>query len=90
MVQRTRFAIGGMGRAGKALKQALETYRISQNKLAVALSVDRSIVFRWFHEQTDPSGEAIVEIVQALQEIEPAAAKKFVELYLGELVENEE
>jgi hypothetical protein len=53
MVQRTRFAIGGMGRAGKALKQALETYRISQNKLAVALSVDRSIVFRWFHEQTD-------------------------------------
>jgi predicted transcriptional regulator len=90
MVQRTRLAIGGMGRPGKALKQALETYRISQNKLAVALSVDRSIVFRWFHEQTDPSGEAIVEIVQALKGIDPATAKKFVELYLGELVDEEE
>jgi transcriptional regulator with XRE-family HTH domain len=79
-----------MGRAGKALKQALETYRISQNKLAVALGVERWMVFRWFHEQTDPTGETIVEIVQALKGIEPAAAKKFVELYLGELVEDEE
>jgi uncharacterized 2Fe-2S/4Fe-4S cluster protein (DUF4445 family) len=37
-----------------------------------------------------PSGEAIVEIVTALKGIELAAAKKFVELYLGELVEDEE
>lgn len=29
-------------------------------------------------------------IVKALKGIDPAAAKKFVELYLGELVENEE
>jgi transcriptional regulator with XRE-family HTH domain len=77
-----------MGKAGQALKQALKTYRISQNKLAVTLGVDRSIVFRWFHEQTDPTGETIVEIVQALKGIEPAAAKKFVQLYLGELVED--
>ncbi len=48
------------------------------------------MVFRWFHEQTDPTGETIVEIVNALKGIEPAAAKKFVELYLGELVEDEE
>lgn len=48
------------------------------------------MVFRWFHEQTDPSSEAIVEIVQAFKGIEPAAAKKFVQLYLGELVEEEE
>lgn len=79
-----------MGKAGKALKQTLKTYRISQNKLAVALGIDRSIVFRWYHEHTDPSGETIVDIVKALKRIEPAAAKKFVELYLGELVEDEE
>lgn len=36
---------------------------------------------RLTYEQTDPSEEAIVEIVQALKGIEPAAAKKFVELY---------
>ncbi len=79
-----------MGRSGKALKEALKSYRIRQNKLAAALGVDRSIVFRWYHEQTDPSGDKIVDIVKALKRIEPAAAKKFVELYLGELVEDEE
>ncbi|HAG82558.1 MAG TPA: XRE family transcriptional regulator [Cyanobacteria bacterium UBA11162] len=79
-----------MGRAGKALKKALQTHRISQNKLAVTLGVDRSIVFRWHHEQTDPTGETIVEIVNALKEIDSAAAKTFVELYLGELVKGEE
>jgi hypothetical protein len=52
----------------------------------VALGVDRSIVFRWFHEHSDPTGDAIVEIVKALKGIEPIAAKRFVELYLGELV----
>ena len=49
----------------------------------------RCIVFRWFHGHTDPTGEAIADIVLAIKEIEPAAAKKFVELYLGELVEDE-
>jgi len=79
-----------MGRAGKALKQALGNYGISQNKLAVALGVDRSIVFRWFHEQMDPSAEAVAEIVKALKGINSAAAEKFVELYLGELISDED
>lgn len=79
-----------MGRAGKALKQALGMYGISQNKLAVALGVDRSIVFRWFHEQMDPSAEAVAEIVKALKGINSAAAEKFVELYLGELISDED
>lgn len=79
-----------MGRAGKALKQALGSYGISQNKLAVALGVERWMVFRWFHEQTDPTGETIVDIVKALKGIEPAAAEKFVELYLGELIKDED
>lgn len=82
--------IRGMGRVGKALKQALETHGISQNQLAVALGVKRWMVFRWYHEQTDPTGETIAEIVEALKGIDPAAAKRFVELYLGELVADEE
>jgi transcriptional regulator with XRE-family HTH domain len=79
-----------LGRAGKALRQALNSHKISQNKLAIALGVERWMVFRWFHEQTDPTGETIVEIVNALKGLNPAAAQAFVYLYLGELVEDEE
>lgn len=77
-----------MGRAGKALRQVLETYEISQNKLAGALGVKPFVVFRWYHEQTDPSGETIADIATALQNIEPSAAKEFVKLYLGEFLED--
>jgi transcriptional regulator with XRE-family HTH domain len=79
-----------MGRAGQALKQALETYSISQNKLAVALGIERTIVNRWFHERADPTAETVADIVKALKGINRAAAKKFVELYLGELIEDED
>ncbi len=82
--------IRGMGRAGQALKQTLNSYGISQNKLAVALGVERNKVFRWFHEQIDPTAETVADIVKALSEINPAAAEKFVELYLGELINNED
>lgn len=82
--------IRGMGRAGKALKQTLETYGISQNKLAVALSVERNKVFRWFHEQVDPTAETVADIVKALNDINPASAKKFIELYLCDLVDDQE
>jgi DNA-binding transcriptional regulator YdaS (Cro superfamily) len=73
----------GMGKAGKALKQVLEIYDISQNKLAVTMGVDRASVNRWVHELRDPAGEVIVEIKAALQQINPEAARAFVELYLG-------
>ncbi|GET43326.1 helix-turn-helix domain-containing protein [Microseira wollei] len=75
-----------MGRAGKALRQILDTYGISQNKLAGALGVKRYVVFRWFHEQTDPNAETVAEIVKVLKEIEPSAAEEFVRLYLGEII----
>lgn len=76
-----------MGRAGKALKQTLETYDISQNRLAVVLGVERNKVFRWFHEQVDPTAETVADIVKALNQVNPAAANTFIDLYLGELVE---
>ncbi len=79
-----------MGKAGKALKQVLETYSISQNKLAVALGVKPYAVYRWYHEQSDPSAETAVDMVRALQSINPEAAKEFVRLYIGEMVEEEE
>ena len=79
-----------MGKAGEALRQVLESYGISQNKLAVTLKVKPSVVFRWFHERTDPSAETARSIVKALQGINPEAAKEFVRLYIGEMVEDEE
>ena len=79
-----------MGKAGASLKLVLETYGISQNKLAVALGVERGSVYRWVHEIRDPTAETVRDIVKALQGIEPAAAEKFVELYLGDLVDDDE
>lgn len=77
-----------MGRANQALKQVLETYGISQNKLAVALGIDRSAVFKWVHDQRDPASETVADITQALKTIDPSAAKRFVQLYLGDIVED--
>jgi hypothetical protein len=39
-----------MGRAGKALKQVLDTYGITQNQLAVAMGIRRFNVSRWVSE----------------------------------------
>ncbi|HAX80880.1 MAG TPA: XRE family transcriptional regulator [Cyanobacteria bacterium UBA11372] len=78
-----------MGKAGKALRQVLESYRITQNRLAMVMGTRRSNVGRWFHEQIDPTGDTIAEMVAALREIEPAAAEEFIRLYL-EQPKNEE
>jgi transcriptional regulator with XRE-family HTH domain len=76
-----------MGKAGRALKQALETFGISQNKLAVAMGVERTVIYRWTHERTDPTGETITEITAALQKISPDAAQSFVDFYLGDILQ---
>jgi transcriptional regulator with XRE-family HTH domain len=81
--------IEGMGRASQSLKQVLETYEISQNKLAVAMGISRANVGRWFHG-LDPSAENIAEITKALKQMNPDAAKAFVRLYLGEILEDED
>jgi transcriptional regulator with XRE-family HTH domain len=79
-----------MGKAGKALRQILEAYRISQNKLAVEMGIGRSKIHYWFNETTDPSAEAVLEIRKGLQKIDPAAAEEFIRLYLDESEEDEE
>ncbi|MGB7440817.1 MAG: helix-turn-helix transcriptional regulator [Coleofasciculaceae cyanobacterium] len=73
-----------MGKAGKALKQVLESYGISQNKLAVVMGVARANVNRWVHEQRDPAGDVVVRIKDALKQIEPAAAQEFIKLYFDD------
>ena len=78
-----------MGRAGKALQQVLENYDISQNKLAVALGVRRSVVYRWYHELTDPTAETVVEIAEALKSINPEAAAEFIRLYVGDFLQSD-
>ena len=78
-----------MGKAGQALRQALETYGISQNKLAVTLGVDRSVVFNWFHEKRDPAAETVVQIAEALKSINPGAAAEFIRLYVGDFLQDE-
>jgi plasmid maintenance system antidote protein VapI len=78
-----------MGRASQALKQVLEAYSISQNRLAVALEIDRSAVFKWIHGHREPTSDTIVEITKALKAMNVEAAREFVRLYLGEIVDDE-
>ncbi|MGG6238155.1 helix-turn-helix domain-containing protein [Nodosilinea nodulosa] len=76
-----------MGRASDALKQVLDTYSISQNKLAVTMGISRANVGRWYHG-LDPSAENIAQITQSLKTLNPLAAKDFVRLYLGTIIED--
>ncbi len=77
-----------MGKAGKVLRQVLQTYGISQNKLAVTMGVRNTVVARWFHEQVDPNSETVVNLVTALNELNPEAAQNFIDLYLGDIVKD--
>ncbi len=79
-----------MGRAGKALRQVLETYGISQNRLAIAMGVNRATVNQWFNETRDPLAESIPEIVAALESLNEAAAKEFIALYLGRIAQDDQ
>jgi predicted transcriptional regulator len=79
-----------MGKAGKVLRKVLQTHEISQNKLAVAMGLRNTVIARWYHEQVDPNSETVVNIVTALQKLNPDAAKEFVQLYLGNILEGKE
>lgn len=79
-----------MGRAGKALKQVLDTYGITQNQLAVAMGIRRSNVSRWVSEIRDPVAETMLEIRDGLQKINAEAAEEFIRLYLSASAKDEE
>ena len=75
-----------MGRASDALKQVLDTYGISQNKLAVTMGISRANVGRWYHG-LDPSTENIAQITQSLKTLNQLAARVFAGFYLGAIFE---
>ena len=81
--------MGVMGRAGSALKQALQTHDISQNQLAVILGIDRATVYKWVHEKREPNSETVVDITKALKQIKLEAAEEFVQLYLGDILKED-
>lgn len=78
-----------MGKAGRVLRDVLNTYGISQNKLAKAMGVRSSVVYRWFNELIDPTGDTLVKMVAALKLLDTDAAREFVQRYLGEILEDE-
>lgn len=79
----------GMGKAGRVLKTVLEKYEISQGKLATVMGVGSSNVYRWANEIRDPSSETVLGIVETLKTIEPKAAEEFVQLYLGNVIDEQ-
>ncbi|MFQ4138494.1 helix-turn-helix domain-containing protein [Nodosilinea sp. PGN35] len=81
---------GGMGRAGKALREVLTQYGISQNSLAVKMGLQRSAIYKWFHEERDPTAETVADIVEALKGLNGKAAEAFVHLYLGNMLKNQD
>jgi transcriptional regulator with XRE-family HTH domain len=81
--------MGCMRKAGRVLREVLDTYGISQNKLAIAMGVQSSVVYRWFHESIDPTGDSLVKMVVALKLLDINAAREFVQRYLGEILEDE-
>lgn len=68
----------------------MKRYGISQNKLAVTLGVDRSIIFKCDREQRDPTAETVVQIAEALKRIYPDATAKFIWLYVGDFLPNKD
>jgi len=76
-----------MGKAGKALKQVLDTYGINQNQFAITMGIGRSTVHYWVNEVRDPLAESIPEILEALDQLHPDAVQEFLLLYLGRFVQ---
>jgi len=71
-----------MAKAGVILKQILEAYGITQSELARVMGIRRSSVHRWVNERADPVSDAIIDIRDALEKINPEAAVEFVRLWL--------
>ena len=55
-----------MGKAGRALKQVLEEYDISQYGLSVADGCKAQQVYRWVNKKRDPTAATVIEIIRTL------------------------
>ncbi len=74
-----------MARTSVALKQVLDTYGISQNKLAVTVGISRANVGRWY-QGIDSSAKNIALIADGLKVLDVKAFQGFLRLYFGVLV----
>ena len=70
------------GKAGQALKQVLEQYDISHNRLAIIMSVERSIINNWVEGVSEPTVDQVPDILVALETLESEAAELFLRLCL--------
>lgn len=73
-----------MGKAGRVLKAVMQSYGISQGKLAAAMGIGSSNVYRWANEIRDPGSETVMSILEALEGLNPEAAAEFRKLYMGD------
>jgi transcriptional regulator with XRE-family HTH domain len=73
-----------MGKAGRVLKTVMQGYGISQGKLAAAMGIGASNVYRWANEVRDPTSETVIAIIQALEGINSEAASEFKRLYMDD------
>lgn len=71
-----------MGKAGRVLKTVMQSYGISQGKLAAAMGIGASNVYRWANEIRDPGSETVMKILEALEKLNPDAATEFRQLYM--------
>ncbi len=53
------------------------------------MGIERTVVYRWTHERTDPGGDTITLITAALNQLNSDAAQAFVDFYLGEIVQGD-
>ncbi|HEY9628248.1 MAG TPA: helix-turn-helix transcriptional regulator [Coleofasciculaceae cyanobacterium] len=72
-----------MGKAGRVLKTVMQSYGISQGKLAAAMGIGSSNVYRWANEIRDPGSETVMNILAALENLNPDAAAEFRKLYIS-------
>jgi hypothetical protein len=47
------------------------------------MGIGRSNIYRWVHEVRDPGAEMVIQLRDALHQINQTAAEEFVRLYLG-------
>lgn len=73
-----------MAKAGKALRQVLQTYGITQAQLAEIMGIGRTVVNGWVVERRIPSSEVVPDIHKALESINSEAAEEFIRLYFEE------
>jgi len=79
-----------MGKAGRVLKTVMQGYGISQGKLAAAMGIGASNVYRWANEIRDPGSETVIKILEALEKLNPEAAAEFKKLYMGDFPGSED